>query len=47
MSMPPSCNCVIACGCVSRTVLRGKLLLGITLVTPNENKYNSTVDFNK
>lgn len=38
---------IIRYACVSRTMLCGKPLLGITLMICNENKYNSTVDFNK
>lgn len=45
--LPTSSNCIICCACVSRIMLCGKLLLGITLIICNENKYNSTVDFNK
>lgn len=45
--MPTSSNCIICYACVSCTMLCGKLLLGITLIICNENKYNSAVDFNR
>lgn len=47
MLMPTSSNCIIPCACVSRTMRCGKLLPGITLIMCNENKHNSTVDFNR